>query len=62
MGNSEVWKHGFNDTEREKENVQMNEPQEMKFFCRWKCGDRSETGGEGMMVASERELNHDMEV
>ena len=43
----QVWKNGFNDTEREKEYVQMKE-------CpRWKGG--SETDGERMMFASERE-------
>ena len=39
-----------NDTEREKEYVQMNECP--RKFCRWKAGGRSETDGEGRVFAS----------
>ena len=43
-----VWKNGFNDTEREKEYVQMK-------VCRWEGGSRCETDGERRMFSSERE-------
>ena len=45
----QVWKNGFNDTEREKEYVQ-----EMKVLQMGMWG-RSETDGERRMFASERE-------
>ena len=49
-----VWKNEFNDTEREKEYVQMKECPKNEF-CRWKCGGRSETDGERRMFDNERE-------
>ena len=48
----QAWKNGFNDTEREIEYVQMKACP--RKFCRWKCGGRSETDGEGRMFISER--------
>ena len=46
----QVWNNRFNDTEREKEYVQMKECPRNES-----CGGRSETNGEGRMFASERE-------
>ena len=49
------WKNGFNDTEREKEYVQMKEYRRNEGFTDENEGAGAETDGEGRMFASERE-------
>ena len=50
----QVWKNGFNDTEREKEYVQIKECPRNESFADGNVGSRYETDDEGRLFTSER--------